>query len=122
MNPFDRFDLDPREGIAGITRRLKELAEDANDAASRERIREAWEELTLHPARRLRAALFALPETRSPLGSPPPLWRRRAVPAVLDLAGLVPRPSVAVALGDAAPEIAIDAAPALDEDPLLEGA
>ena len=113
MNPFDRFDLDPREGIAGITRRLKELAEDANDAASRERIREAWEELTLHPARRLRAALFALPETRSPLGSPPPLWRRRAVPAVLDLAG---------ALGDAAPEIAIDAAPALDEDPLLEGA
>lgn len=99
-NPFERYDLDPREGIQAITERLRELAEDATDPAEKERIRAAWEELTMHPARRLRAALFAHPETRPPLGAPPPPTRVRlgeaARPTLFELAA---RPSVRAALG-----------------------
>ena len=130
-NPFERYDLDPRDGIAAITQRLKELAEDATDDAERERIRAAWEELTLHPARRLRAALFAHPETRAPLGSPPMLPRVRVSPTELELRDLAARPSAAAALPA---EIARagetsesgtrtgtlgEGAPALDQDPLF---
>lgn len=124
-NPFERYDLDPREGITAITQRLKELAEDAKDDAEREHIRAAWEELTLHPARRLRAALFAHPETRRPLGSPPSLPRRRApradAPGLdLTLRDLAARPSLLVALGvDAVKDE--DAVPSLEVDPVLRG-
>lgn len=115
MNPFERYDLDPRDGIAAITRRLKELAEDAKDDAERERIRAAWEELTLHPRRRLRAALFAHPETRPPLGSPPSLPRARGARIELGLRDLAARPSVAAAAGEAPPEPALR----LEDDPLV---
>jgi hypothetical protein len=127
-NPFERYGLDPRDGIAAITQRLKELAEDATDPAERERIRAAWEELTLHPARRLRAALEAHPETRAPLGSPPPLPRIRANASAgsameLELRDLAARPSAVLALPEsvtagvrAAPE---PFAPPLDDDPLF---
>ena len=130
-NPFERFDLDPRDGIEAITARLKELAEDAETDAERERIRQAWEELTLHPARRLRAALFAHPETRAPLGSPPILPRRRAPPAgpggdepaaigsPFVFAELAPRPSLVVALGVATSARRDDVPPSLEEDPHL---
>ena len=125
-NPFERYDLDPREGIGAITRRLKELAEDATDDAERERLRAAWEELTLHPARRLRAALFAHPETRAPLGAPPSLPRRRMPrpghPTTVDLTirDLAARPSLLLALGvDAVKDD--DAVPALEDDPVLRG-
>ncbi len=128
-NPFERYDLDPRDGITAITQRLKELAEDAKDDAEREHIRAAWEELTLHPARRPRAALFAHPETRSPLGAPPSLPRRRAsradAPApepALDLTLRDPaaRPSLLLALGvDAVKDE--DAVPSLEVDPVLRG-
>ena len=100
-NPFERYGLDPRDGIVAITQRLKELAEDATDPAERERIRAAWEELTLHPARRLRAALEAHPETRAPLGSPPPLAARAAhahQAIELELRNLAARPSAVAAL------------------------
>jgi hypothetical protein len=120
-NPFERYELDPREGISAITQKLKELAEDAKSDAEREIIRAAWEELTLHPARRLRAALFAHPETRPPLGNPPMLPRRRLAtdPAELDLHDITPRTTVEFALGafdDAADD---GAPPSLDEDPIL---
>jgi hypothetical protein len=120
-NPFERYDLDPRDGISAITRRLKELAEDAKDEAERDRIRAAWEELTLHPARRLRAALFAHPETRPPLGSPPQLPRVRSAAISLDLRDLAARPSVLAALPRARRVEAPDGsrAPPLDADPLL---
>ncbi|MBX3203098.1 MAG: hypothetical protein KF894_33550 [Labilithrix sp.] len=122
-NPFERYDLDPREGIAAITARLKELAEEARDEAERARIRAAWEELTLHPARRLRAALFAHPETREPLGTPPPLSRRnpasRGASAELELRDLAARPSVLEALGAAATDD--DDVPSLEDDPVLRG-
>ena len=96
-NPFERFGLDPREGIASITARLRELAEDATNEERRE-IRAVWEELTLHPAGRLRAAVTAHPETRPRLGSPPPpLATSTARP--LTLRDLTLRPSVAAALG-----------------------
>ena len=122
-NPFELYDLDPRDGIAAITARLKQLAEDAEDDAERERIREAWEELTFHPARRLRAALFSHPETRAPLGTPPTHPRRRAAAAAkpeLRLRELAPRPSVLLALGvDAVKDE--DATPSLEDDPVLRG-
>lgn len=121
-NPFERYGLDPRDGIAAITQRLKELAEDATDPKERERIRAAWEELTLHPARRLRAALEAHPETRAPLGAPPPLPRVRgpAPGTELELRDLAARPSAVAALpasvSAASPE---PAAPPLDDDALF---
>jgi hypothetical protein len=118
-NPFERFDLDPHEGISAITQRLKELAEDAKDDAERERIRAAWEELTLHPRRRLRAALFAHPETRKPLGSPPPLPRVVASPSELGLREIAARPSVLGALPRHAATSPAGEAPALDTDPIL---
>ena len=97
-NPFERYDLDPRAGIGAITQRLKELAEDAKTDAERERIRAAWEELTLHPARRLRVS-----------------------PTELELADLAAPPSVvaaALVLPGMASEARDDeAAPSLDDDP-----
>lgn len=118
-NPFERYDLDPREGIAQITQRLKELAEDAKDDAERERIRAAWEELTLHPARRLRAALFAHPESRKPLGSPPPAKRivAKRQGTELTLRDIAARPSVVQAVGAAGHTD--DVPPSLDDDPVF---
>ena len=120
-NPFERYGLDPRDGIVAITQRLKELAEDATDPAERDQIRAAWEELTLHPARRLRAALEAHPETRAPLGSPPPLPRVRAgAQQVIDLElrDLAARPSAVAALPASVTALAPEsAAPPLDDDP-----
>lgn len=128
-NPFERYDLDPLEGVAAITARLKELAADAKTEAERDEIRAAWEELTLHPARRLRAALFAHPETRPPLGAPPSLPRVRSAPPPLAFEDLAPPPSALVAIvGDATASATRDArrfedsvlgAP-LDRDPLLD--
>jgi hypothetical protein len=124
-NPFERYGLDPREGIVAITQRLKELAEDASSDAERERIRAAWEELTLHPARRLRAALNAHPETRAPLGSPPLLPRLRVLPPELTLRDLAARPSAVAALpreiSDTAQPTDPSAwdAPSLDDDALF---
>jgi hypothetical protein len=122
-NPFERYGLDPRDGIVAITQRLKELAEDATDPAERERIRAAWEELTLHPARRLRAALEAHPETRAPLGSPPALPRTRAHarPGTdFELRDLAARPSAVAALPAAVAALSPEAgAPPLDDDPLF---
>ena len=124
-NPFEVYGLDPREGIAAITQRLKELAEDATTDAERERIRAAWEELTLHPARRLRAALHAHPETRAPLGSPPMLPRVRVSSPELELRDLAARPSAVAALpaevaraAQASDAAAVDAPP-LDDDSLF---
>jgi hypothetical protein len=96
-NPFERFALDPREGIASITARLRELAEDATNEHERAEIRAVWEELTLHPARRLRAAVGAHPETRPPLGSPPPPLPTTSA-RLLTFRDLALRPSVAMAL------------------------
>jgi hypothetical protein len=130
-NPFELYDLDPRDGIAAITQRLKELAEDARDDAERERIRAAWEELTLHPVRRLRAALFAHPETRAPLGNPPSLARRRprtaeALEPSLPLRELAARPSLGATIVEPGLDLealrrAVDVPP-LAEDAILRGA
>ncbi len=120
-NPFERYGLDPRDGIVAITQRLKELAEDATDPAERERIRAAWEELTLHPARRLRAALEAHPETRAPLGSPPSLPRVRAnwqQVNELEFRDLAARPSAVAALPASVTALPAElAAPPLEDDP-----
>lgn len=123
-NPFERYGLDPREGVEAITRRLKELAEDAKSDTERAEIRAAWEELTLHPARRLRAALFAHPETRPPLAGPPPRTRVRVVATELGLRDIAPRPSVERALSLSEQERAraedqTSSAPSFVDDPLV---
>lgn len=124
-NPFERFDLDPQEGSRGITERLRELAEDAGEA-ERAAIRAAWEELTLHPLRRLRAATFAHPRhpeaprsgpEHAPLGS-----RTRAPKEAPTLADLAPRPSVSLALAtflSGQTERRTSDPNGLDDDPVL---
>ncbi|WP_394842757.1 hypothetical protein LZC95_37515 [Pendulispora brunnea] len=62
-NPFEAYDIDPREGTRAITERFRELLEDATSDEERERLRAAWEALTLHPAQRVRAAFGAHPVT-----------------------------------------------------------
>lgn len=115
-NPFERFDLDPQDGPRAITERLRELAEDAATEAERDAIRAAWDELTMHPARRLRAALAAAPETRPPLGAAP---RVPASPeAELTVADLLPLPSVAAALPRGRGDDPVPL-PSLAEDPVL---
>jgi hypothetical protein len=97
-NPFERFGIDPKEGPRAITERLRELAEDAGEE-ERAAIRAAWEELTLHPLRRLRAALGAHPLHPDLSRTSPdyaPLRKRKAVTEQpLTLTDLAPRPSVA---------------------------
>ena len=70
-NLFERYDLDPHDGTAAITERFRELIEEASSEGERARLRNAWEELTMHPLRRLRLALASHPETRPPIGLPP---------------------------------------------------
>ncbi len=100
QNPYERWDIDPLGGPAAITERMRELVEDAPDEATRKAIRAAWEELTLHPARRLAAALGAHPDSHGPRGAPPPSPRAaRPKSAELTLTDLALRPSVLDALG-----------------------
>jgi len=128
-NPFERFDLDPCAGPETITERLRELAADA-DASQRAEIRAAWEELTLHPLRRLRAAFGAHPETRPPLGAPPPRGAEREGSAAastreppslatLTLAELALLPCVEGALVHDPRSPRLPPAPPLSEDPIL---
>ena len=121
-NPFDRYGIDPREGPAAITARMRELIEEAHDDATRTRLRADWEELTLHPGKRLRAALGAHPETRVPLGSPPGRASVGAsVAQPLALSDLALSPSVAAALTRrlrSAPRVSVVHV-ALAEDPHL---
>jgi len=124
-NPFERFDLDPREGPRAITERLRELAEDAGEA-ERATIRAAWEELTLHPLRRLRAAIGARPRhpalDRSGPEHAPPKLRKAAAEEPVGLADLAPRPSVVQALASflsRGAERGPKAVLSLDEDPVL---
>ncbi len=99
-NPFERWGIDPEQGPAAITERMRELIEDATDEATQKAIRAAWEALTLHPARRLTAALGAHPDSHGVLGAAPPRPPRRAPSQVsLELRDLLARPSALAALG-----------------------
>jgi hypothetical protein len=130
MNPFDRYDIDPELGVRGITERFRELTLDASES-ERVVLRAAWEELTMHPARRLAAAMRALPETRVPLGAEPAEVRARAdvrargdrarVDLPLALEDLALWPSIAHALGDKsdAPRDSSAQAMTLEDDPIL---
>jgi hypothetical protein len=119
-NPFEQYDIDPREGPRAITERFRELAEEASESERKE-IRAAWEELTLHPLRRIQAAWGAHPSYPEGSGEPPVLPPDApAAPTRLALRDLAVLPSVAQALGPKAH--APDAPPvSLDEDPLFKG-
>lgn len=118
-NPYERWGIDPLGGPAAITERMRELIEDAPDDETRAVLRAVWEELTLHPARRLRAALGAHPEHRAAMGRRPPSPRppTRGAPE-LTLSDLAMRPSVLAALGASEPPELPDLAP--ERDPVLE--
>ncbi|MCA9604645.1 MAG: hypothetical protein KC619_03560 [Myxococcales bacterium] len=121
-NPFERWGLDPMHGPTAITERMRELAADAPDEATRKVIRAAWEELTLHPARRFRAAAGAHPDSHHVAGTPPPPpLRVRAAPFDPELADLLMRPSILAALGleEVAASPLPDVAPA--DDPIFDG-
>ena len=113
-NPFERFDLDPRLGPSEITRRLRELMEDAPEG-ERAKLREAWEELTLHPERRLRAAAGAHPESRAPMGAPPVARRRAERTPRPTRADVAPRARVVTAPS----EVDLLEPPSLETDPIL---
>lgn len=118
-NPFERYDLDPNDGVEAITERMRELVLEADDDEARERIRAVWEELTMHPARRFRAALLAHPETRAPLGTPPLPTRQRAVDTSVELHDLLARPSVLETLRAHVKEPVLFEAASVFEDPLM---
>lgn len=114
-NLFDQWDLDPSQGPQSITERLRERMEDADPQVAVQ-LRRAWEELTMHPKRRIAEALSTFPETRPPVGRPPPVRRALAGRAPTEDARVVHAP-VAAALGSA--PHAVPALPPLEHDPLL---
>lgn len=84
-NAFDVFDLDPSSTVAQLTAILRERTELAS-TEQRAVLRDAWEELTLHPERRLLLALTAFPETRELLTPMPAVARAASTTeAPLDL-------------------------------------
>ena len=104
-NPFDRFELDPSSDLAEITEALRDRSETVAPDA-RAALRSAWEALTLHPRHRLELALTAVPETRAPLGSPPPRAALRATAGERDdltLTDLVGLPPLEPSLGPRGP-------------------
>ncbi|MFK7989090.1 MAG: hypothetical protein AB8I08_23935 [Sandaracinaceae bacterium] len=116
-NPFEKWGIDPRGGPEAITRRMRDLIEDATDEDTKKSIRAAWEELTLHPKNRLHAALGAHPDSHGAAGAPPPPPpRQKAPPLALDVFDLLPRPRPSAHLG--APEPLPDLPP--DIDPSLQ--
>lgn len=117
-NPFERYDVDPSAGPTAITERLRELADEMDDDAERERLRADWEDLTLHPKRRLELALAAFPETRPALEPPPRRLRGKTDPPALEAIDLCWLPSVAEALELGRPELP-EALPAMDDDSIL---
>jgi hypothetical protein len=117
-NLFERLDIDPALPPEGITERMRELCEDA-DPETRDAIRAEWEELTMHPERRLVLAFTSFPETRPPLGAPPPLSpapRMRALEPRLGVADLAVALRIAAALSPS-PEAPLF--PAIGEDSLI---
>lgn len=131
-NPLDRFGLSPFASVEEITAAMRERAEEAPEA-ERAALREAWEELTVHPRARLRAALFTSPPGAGPPSAtrrPPPLGPELSRPrepvaaaarfTAAALADLIPRPLVAPALGGAPKKDAPRALPRLSEDPLAQ--
>ncbi|NUP04465.1 MAG: hypothetical protein HOW73_00200 [Polyangiaceae bacterium] len=69
-NTFDDFDLDPVASSDAITERMRELVEDAEPDA-RQAIRSAWEELTVHPKKRILQALTTFVDPEPEVVAPP---------------------------------------------------
>jgi hypothetical protein len=127
-NPLDRLGLSPLATVEEITAALRERAEDASDE-ERKMLRATWEELTLHPRSRVRAAVLTFPP-RTNAGDPrAPAFSAelRVVPPSADAhphgvapVDLMPRPAVARALGEngRVPPLP-PALPPLEDDPIL---
>ena len=120
QNLFDRWDLDPSSGPQAITEQLRDLLEEADPPTAVE-LRRAWEELTMHPKRRIAEALGTFPETRPPIGRPPQPLRAPPRETSGEDTRIVHAP-VAAALrppgGGVAPRT-VRALPPLEHDPLL---
>ncbi len=129
-NPFDRLGLSPLATVDEITNALRERAEDASDE-ERRMLRESWEELTMHPRARVRAALLTFvprADAKEPRPAPLSASLKPSPPPDDPLAGisavdLLPRPSIGAALVSgtrgAAPPSAL---PPLEDDPIVQRA
>jgi hypothetical protein len=125
-NPFHKYGISAHDGPNAITERFRELMEDAADDEERAALRAAWEELTLHPVRRWRAALGTPPETRPPLVRPPRRTPAESSPASLTASDLTaadmslfPQLSHAFSMrGEGAPDTLTGVLP-LADDPIL---
>ena len=128
-NPFDRLGLSPFATVDEITAALRERAEDASDE-EKKILREMWEELTMHPRSRVRAAILTFPprlarESRRPPRLSAELRPRPPSPSADPLGGvaavdLLPRPSIASALvGAGKPPAPPPALPPLEDDPII---
>lgn len=111
-NPFERFGLDPSEGIAGITERMREHIHAASSEKEKAEIRDAWVALTRDPRRRLALSLGAHPETRAPLGAPPPSTAHEEL--TFEANTILPFVSMAACFGAVDPST--DTAASWDED------
>ncbi|MFK7999017.1 MAG: hypothetical protein AB8H86_05445 [Polyangiales bacterium] len=111
-NPFERFGLDPTEGIAGITERMRDHIHAASSEKEKAEIRDAWVALTRDPRRRLALSLGAHPETRASLGAPPPAPKHEEL--TLEANTVLPFVSMAACFGETG--TALDTAAAWDED------
>jgi hypothetical protein len=125
-NPFDRHDIDPLARVDEITARFRDLAEDATDEGERQRIRKAWEALTLHPKDRLAWALDTFLDSRGDPPSAPPMRGARTSTSDDDAFGLtaiVPLPTLGALLTsetNPTPAPVGPTATALSNDPLLK--
>ena len=121
-NPFERYGIDPTAGPGAITERMRELVEELEHAGAddedKQALRADWEDLTLHPRRRLELALAAFPQTRPALEPPGRAVRRAAPEPPIEPHDLCWVPSVADALDLGAPKLP-KALPTLQDDPIL---
>lgn len=81
---YARYGLDPLADATTLTERFRALLRDAPGPAEEAALREAWEALTLHPRRRLEAALRSPPESHPASGRAPRTPRRRRAPALAE--------------------------------------
>lgn len=125
MNPYDRFDLDPKDDVRTLTEKLRERMENARDPVLAAELRETWDLLTKRKGTRLELALLAAPETRewSPAQRAITARKRRSpkAEAGVTLMSLVPLPSLAAMLpsGAESPPMTRESNSLLATDPLI---
>ncbi|MGF1470058.1 MAG: hypothetical protein ACFCGT_28390 [Sandaracinaceae bacterium] len=119
-NPFERFGIDPTGGPDEITAVLRARIEAASSEDERRALRQAWEELTFHPRRRLAAALRAHPDSgEAPPAGAPPASPPLPGPSARSLRHLVLAPRVVDAVAPARTRRPVPPDAPVEDDPIL---